>query len=79
MHAAPPNPNNYIRTTQDRIQAAQTLAQIARQTGGNIQAERIRMAHTAADAITLRGIPAAGHSVGGAIHGTRPESVCERI
>lgn len=78
MHAAPPTENIYIRTTRERAQAAKALAQAATDTGRNIQTERIRMAHTAADSITLRGIPAVGRSVSGAIHGTRPDSICNR-
>lgn len=52
------------------------LERLAREQGGDVQAERQErqvFAITAADSITLRGIPAIGRGVMGVVPGTQPE------
>jgi hypothetical protein len=59
----------------ERVAHAQIVAQLVAETGGDIEEEREkrRYAHTAVDALALRGIPAVGrHGAGGAIAGTQP-------
>jgi hypothetical protein len=59
---------------QLHVEHAKLLAQLALETGGNVQEERerrrrLRMQGSPAD---LRGIPAIGRGVGGAVAGSRP-------
>ncbi len=62
----------FLDTLETRIAHARELERITRQTDTNLTS--LHTAHTAADAITLRGIPAVGHGVAGVIHGTQPEA-----
>lgn len=58
---------------------AEMIEKLCRETGGNIQVERAKQkfyAYTAADHHTLRGIPAIGPGVSGAVPGSKPEAVC---
>lgn len=56
------------------VKNAQLLERVAREAGGDVAKERSAgYAHTAADALSLRGIPAVGRSVSGVILGTQPE------
>lgn len=59
------------------VENAKLLEKIARESGGDVAKERSAgFAHTAADALTLRGIPAVGRSVSGVILGSQPEQAC---
>jgi hypothetical protein len=62
----------FLEAHLERVQHAQALAQVAEETGGNVQEER-RHIQTAADTKTLRGLPAIGRGVAGKISGTDPE------
>lgn len=64
----------YIRRYEDRVRAARAIAS---STTGDT-AEPMPRSHTAADNLTLRGIPAVGRGVSGHIAGTQPESVATR-
>jgi hypothetical protein len=60
---------------QEHVRNARLIAQLAREQGGDIRAERASSASssTPADSISLRGIPAVGPGwAGGAIRATRP-------
>ena len=48
-----------LRRLEERIAQAKALERVARESGGNVKQE-LRSRHTAADGITLRGIPAVG-------------------
>jgi hypothetical protein len=61
-----------------RCENAEKIASAARETGGSLVVEKRLMMHTAADAISLRGIPAVGRGVAGVIFGTQPESAATR-
>ena len=59
------------------VENAKLLERIARETGGDVAAERkVLHAPTPSDSLTLRGIPAIGRSVAGVITGTQPEQRC---
>jgi hypothetical protein len=60
-----------------RIDSAKKLTRVLRSTGATIADARAN-SHTAADGITLRGIPAIGLGVAGHIPGTQPESAATR-
>jgi len=62
----------YIRRYEDRARAARQAAGITDNTAAANTSTPIKTSHTAADAHTLRGIPAVGRSVSGAIRGTNP-------
>lgn len=67
----------YLRRAADRARAARAIATTT-DTTGNGHAD-FTSQHTAADAITLRGIPAVGRSMaGGHIAGTQPEAAATR-
>jgi hypothetical protein len=55
-----------------RVEHARKLEKIVRESGGNVEDERARYRH-APSPMDLRGIPAVGRHVGGAIFGTQPE------
>lgn len=61
----------HARRALEAAKNAKLLAQLAREDGAP-RFERPRRAADAADERTLRGIPAIGRNVGGAIPGTRP-------
>jgi hypothetical protein len=64
-----------IRRHQEHVAHLRLLVQIAEETGGSVQEEREKhrpMYRDPADAATLRGLPAIGPGVAGAIRGTRP-------
>jgi hypothetical protein len=63
-----------IRNAQLDAHNARTLARITLETGGNVQEERERrvLARGLGDTRGLRGIPAIGRHVTGAIPGTSP-------
>lgn len=63
----------FLETHETRLRHARQLERVARATGGDLR-ER-RAIHTAADSKTLRGIPAIGRGVAGAVAGTQPEAV----
>jgi hypothetical protein len=63
-----------VRRAQEHAAHAKILEQITRETGGNVAEERKRFASTAADSATLRGLPAIGRGVSGAVRGTIPGS-----
>lgn len=64
----------FLETHQTRIDHARKLERVVREAGGNTT-ELHKTAHTAADSITLRGIPAVGRGVAGVIRGTNPDVV----
>lgn len=65
--------NRHLRRAQENARTAKLVARIARDTGGDLAQERKKLhAWTPSDSITLRGIPAVGRSVAGAIRHTRP-------
>ena len=66
----------FLETHADRIHHAKKLERIARQTGNAIEPKT--SAHTAADSLTLRGIPAIGRGVAGVIPGMRPDAITNR-
>lgn len=65
-------PARHIRYAE-RVAHARALAGAAIDTSSSISAST-----TAADSLTLRGIPAIGHGVAGHIPGTQPESAAIR-
>ena len=62
----------YLRTTRERTHAAHQRAITA-----DTPTIPIRMQHTAADGLSLRGIPAVGRDCPGRIAGTRPDQICD--
>lgn len=60
-----------VRHLQEAERVAKIMAQLARETDGPM---RVSSPRPAGDERTLRGIPAIGRSVAGAIPGTSPES-----
>lgn len=63
----------HARRALEAAKNAKLLAQLAREDGAPVF-ERPRVAVDAGDERTLRGIPAIGRNVGGAIPGTRPDT-----
>lgn len=59
-----------VQHAREATHMARQLVVILRETDTNIQ--QLRMQHSAADAITLRGIPAVGRNCTGAIRHTIP-------
>jgi hypothetical protein len=66
--------NRHLRDHRLRQEQAKTLARIAAETGGNVQDERRRkiLARGLGDHKALRGIPAIGRGVQGALPDSRP-------
>jgi hypothetical protein len=60
----------YLENYQRRVEHARGLAQIVDDATEDLP--DVKSTHTAADWLTLRGLPAVGRGVGGAIRGTRP-------
>jgi len=62
------------------VKNAKMISAIVRETGGNLKVERAtkRFTWTAGDERLLRGIPAIGRGVSGAVPGTRPDGICDR-
>jgi hypothetical protein len=60
----------FLEDHRARIEQARRLEQIVRDSDANVREHRAQ--HTAVDGIALRGIPAIGRGVTGAIAGTRP-------
>ncbi len=69
----PPLLPRFLVDHQQRVEHARKLAKICRETDGNVADEKVRY-RAPADGRTLRGLPAIGRSVAGAISGTNPES-----
>lgn len=73
-----------VRRKLEHIRQAELLARVARDTGGNVAAERQRHIDARHDRfefpnpVDLRGIPAIGRGVGGCIPGTRPDAITDR-
>lgn len=67
----------FIETHIERSAHARKLEQVVRDADENVKSRRY--VETAADGLTLRGIPCLSRGVGGAIAGSRPESVCYRL
>jgi hypothetical protein len=63
----------FLESHATRADHARKLERVVRESGGNIR--ELKMAHTAADGRTLRGIPAIGRGCSGAIFGTNPAHV----
>ncbi len=63
----------FVEGHLERLQHGRILEQIVRETGATVKPRR--HSETAADSLTLRGIPAIGRGVAGVIVGTQPESV----
>jgi hypothetical protein len=63
----------FLETHATRADHARKLEAVVRESGGNMQV--LKMAHTAADSRSLRGVPCVGRSIAGVIAGTQPESV----
>jgi len=61
-----------------RCENASKIARAARETGASLVVAKKQMRHTAADAITLRGIPAVGRGVAGVMFRTQPEAEATR-
>jgi hypothetical protein len=64
----------FLETHATRVEHARKLERIIRESGGDTRQLR-KTTHTAADGITLRGIPAIGRGVAGVIPGTNPASI----
>lgn len=64
--------HRHVRNAQLDAHNARVLARIAVETGGNVAAERKAVLSRLGDERQLRGIPAVGHGVAGAIHGSAP-------
>lgn len=64
-----------VRNAQLDAHNARVLARVALETGGNVRDERERkvLARGLGDTLALRGIPAIGRHVSGAIPGTSPD------
>lgn len=60
-----------------RCENAVKIAEAARETGGSLAVAR--GSHTAADSVTLRGIPAVGRGVAGVMRFTQPEQAATVI
>jgi hypothetical protein len=70
-----------VRRAAEHVSHAKLLTKIARETGGNVEAERQRARDRRfefQDPVDLRGIPALGRGVGGTIRGTRPDAIADR-
>ena len=66
--------NLQVRNQAMRADSAKLLARVARETGGDVKAERkARSVLFAPDPMDVRGIPAVGRNCPGAIRFTRPE------
>jgi hypothetical protein len=63
----------FLETHATRADHARKLERVVRESGGNMR--ELKLAHTAADGRTLRGIPAIGRGVSGCIAGTNPAAV----
>lgn len=65
----------HLRRQQEHRAHMRILLDLAEETGGNIAEERekARRRWAPPDPVDLRGIPAVGRGVGGAIRGTRPD------
>jgi hypothetical protein len=63
----------FLETHASRVDHARKLERVVRESGGNMR--ELKLAHTAADGRTLRGIPAIGRGVAGCIAGTNPATV----
>jgi len=61
----------FLETHQSRLDAAARLEGVVREAGADLRVER-PIARDPSDHLTLRGIPAVGVSVSGAIRGTIP-------
>lgn len=68
--------NLVLRRAASHARNARLIAKLSESASGSFTRP---MRHTAADAVTLRGIPAVGHGVGGAIAGSRPDGWIEGI
>jgi hypothetical protein len=66
----------FMETHASRLAHAKQLAAVVRETDADLNT--IRQQHTAADSLTLRGIPAIGRGVAGVSPGTNPESIVHR-
>ncbi len=66
-HALP----RFLETFETRRAHAAKLERVVREAGGDLREQRTS-SHTAADGISLRGIPAIGRGVAGVIAGTNP-------
>jgi hypothetical protein len=67
------------RNYQMRLHSEQLRQKLDRETGGqNTIPAKVRWTVDPADYLTLRGIPAVGRGVAGAIAGTKPESITRR-
>lgn len=63
----------FLETEQTRRDHARKLERAVRESSGDIRTTKT--AHTAADTLTLRGIPAIGRGVAGVIPGMRPDKI----
>lgn len=63
----------FLETHATKREHARKLERVIRESGGDTR-ELKKTAHTAADSITLRGIPAVGRGVAGVIPGTNPQT-----
>lgn len=66
-----------LRNLEMKIHSARQLARIAKEVGGSLADEKSDRTYgsTAGDERTLRGIPAIGRGVSGAIPGSRPDAL----
>lgn len=71
-----------VRRHQEHTRNAKLLAQLARETGGNVAAERerhiTRRNEEQPDPVDLRGIPVVGKGIAGVSPGTRPDAITDR-
>lgn len=76
MPTFPRGYHNYVTNLNN----AKLLEQLAREQNASLKTERnrIRGQHTAADSLTLRGIPAIGRGVAGVIPGLRPDTITDK-
>lgn len=62
----------FLEDHASKVEHARQLERVVRSAGDGSDLRDRKHAHTAVDAISLRGIPAIGRGVQGVIHGTAP-------